>query len=119
MVELESEVKRIKSTKEKYVAEHPEHRKLIYPEDAKRAEAAKAAGIDDKELYDSKGRLRDPKRSIYYDPVLNPFGVPPPGMPYREHRKYLAETLSLADILASEHDEEDTSSDDSDDDDGE
>lgn len=35
-------------------------------------------------LYDEEGRLRDPKRSLYYDAVYNPFGVPPPGMPYRE-----------------------------------
>ncbi|GAO47764.1 hypothetical protein SAICODRAFT_105401 [Saitoella complicata NRRL Y-17804] len=27
---------------------------------------------------------KDPKKSIYYDPVFNPYGVPPPGMPYRE-----------------------------------
>jgi hypothetical protein len=35
-------------------------------------------------LYDDEGKLRDPKRSLYYDAVYNPFGVPPPGMPYRE-----------------------------------
>ena len=27
---------------------------------------------------------RDPKRSVYYDEVWNPYGVPPPGMPWRE-----------------------------------
>lgn len=27
---------------------------------------------------------RDPRRSIYYDPVFNPYGAPPPGMEYRE-----------------------------------
>ncbi|WFD42914.1 hypothetical protein MPSI1_001565 [Malassezia psittaci] len=26
----------------------------------------------------------DYKRSIYYDPILNPYGAPPPGMPYKE-----------------------------------
>jgi len=25
-----------------------------------------------------------PERSIYYDPVMNPYGAPPPGMPYKE-----------------------------------
>ncbi|WFD35858.1 hypothetical protein MCUN1_002726 [Malassezia cuniculi] len=30
------------------------------------------------------GFKRDPTRSIYYDPVFNPYGAPPPGMPYRE-----------------------------------
>lgn len=33
--------------------------------------------------------VRDPTRSIYYDPVLNPFGAPPPGQPYLEYRKIL------------------------------
>ncbi|GJJ70637.1 hypothetical protein EMPS_02986 [Entomortierella parvispora] len=28
---------------------------------------------------------RDPTRSIYYDPVLNPYGAPPPGQPYLEY----------------------------------
>lgn len=27
---------------------------------------------------------RDPKRSVYYDEVWNPYGVPPPGMPWKE-----------------------------------
>lgn len=35
-------------------------------------------------LFNKKGLPRHPERSIYYDPVLNPFGVPPPGMPYLE-----------------------------------
>lgn len=39
-------------------------------------------------LYNPDGTLRDPKRSIYYDATYNPFGVPPPGMPYAERRKF-------------------------------
>lgn len=35
-------------------------------------------------LFNKKGLPRHPERSIYYDPVLNPYGVPPPGMPYLE-----------------------------------
>ncbi|WFD32403.1 hypothetical protein MSPP1_003449 [Malassezia sp. CBS 17886] len=27
---------------------------------------------------------RDPTRSVYYDAVFNPYGAPPPGMPYKE-----------------------------------
>ncbi|KAG4301614.1 hypothetical protein PCK1_002099, partial [Pneumocystis canis] len=27
---------------------------------------------------------KNPKKSIYYDPIYNPYGVPPPGMPYKE-----------------------------------
>ncbi|KAG0324879.1 hypothetical protein BGZ99_001345 [Dissophora globulifera] len=30
-------------------------------------------------------QARDPTRSIYYDPVLNPYGAPPPGQPYLEY----------------------------------
>ncbi|KAG0372612.1 hypothetical protein BGX24_012815 [Mortierella sp. AD032] len=29
--------------------------------------------------------VRDPTRSIYYDPVMNPYGAPPPGQPYLEY----------------------------------
>lgn len=36
---------------------------------------------------------KDPKRSIYYDPVYNPKGVAPPGMPYRE-RDYTSQSDS-------------------------
>lgn len=27
---------------------------------------------------------RDPRRSVYYDEVWNPYGIPPPGMPWKE-----------------------------------
>lgn len=27
---------------------------------------------------------KHPEKSFYYDPIYNPYGVPPPGMPYRE-----------------------------------
>lgn len=39
-------------------------------------------------LYNPDGTLRDPKRSYYYDATYNPFGVPPPGMPYRARSEY-------------------------------
>ncbi|MBW0479407.1 hypothetical protein O181_019122 [Austropuccinia psidii MF-1] len=29
------------------------------------------------------GKLLEPEKSLYYDPIFNPFGVPPPGMPMR------------------------------------
>ena len=39
---------------------------------------------------------RDPKRSVYYDEVWNPYGVPPPGMPWREREDDDSDgTLSL------------------------
>ncbi|EPY52000.1 ww domain binding protein 11 [Schizosaccharomyces cryophilus OY26] len=35
---------------------------------------------------------KNPKKSAYYDPVFNPYGVPPPGMPYREKEEESSET---------------------------
>jgi mRNA biogenesis factor len=35
-------------------------------------------------LFDKNGLPRHPERSVYYDPVMNPFGVAPPGMPFMQ-----------------------------------
>ena len=32
--------------------------------------------------------LDDPRKSVYYDPVMNPFGAPPPGKPRLYHRRF-------------------------------
>lgn len=68
------------------VEAHPEHRKFVFPD---RPEDAKAEEASDNTpgLYDKNGRLKHPERSLYYDPVYNPYGAPPPGMPYREKRQ--------------------------------
>ena len=87
LTELRSEVERIKKTKEAYVAAHPEHRHLVFKEKDKASNNRPDDEAGRETIFDSKGRVRDPKRSVYYDPVLNPFGVPPPGMPYRERRE--------------------------------
>ena len=39
-------------------------------------------------VFKKNGLPRHPERSIYYDPQMNPFGVPPPGMPYMERRVF-------------------------------
>ncbi|KDQ63142.1 hypothetical protein JAAARDRAFT_29143 [Jaapia argillacea MUCL 33604] len=86
--ELKSELEAINKKKEEYVAEHPEHRHLVY----KRRKVAKNGSEDEEELvlpkernlFKKNGLPRHPERSIYYDPVMNPFGVAPPGMPYIE-----------------------------------
>ncbi|KAL4264161.1 hypothetical protein AB1N83_005243 [Pleurotus pulmonarius] len=87
LTELKSELEKIMKKKEEYVAEHPEHRRLVY-------KARKQEGGEDKpeeqplpqkrNLFNKHGLPRHPERSIYYDPVMNPYGVPPPGMPYAE-----------------------------------
>ncbi|KGB74416.2 hypothetical protein CNBG_0254 [Cryptococcus deuterogattii R265] len=86
--ELESELKYVSKLKEKYVSEHPEEHDRIYnirrKTDQQKEEGEGEASGSGQQLYDDRGRLRDPKRSVYYDPIYNPFGVPPPGMPYRE-----------------------------------
>lgn len=75
--------------KEKYVAAHPEAKDRVYhtgkykPRERREDEEEQ---VQDPmaHLYNPDGTLRDPKRSVYYDPVYNPYGVPPPGMQYRE-----------------------------------
>lgn len=69
--------------------EHPEHRKLVYRPHRDPNEKQKQP--DDlkpqsRNLFNKHGLPRHPERSIYYDPLLNPYGVPPPGMPYIERR---------------------------------
>ena len=102
MEELEKELKHITAAKEKYVKEHPEEKDKVFKPWSGKEKRGPLPGHDDDEdgngnarasgsggrsmehLYDDEGKLRDPKRSLYYDAVYNPFGVPPPGMPYRE-----------------------------------
>ena len=70
--------------------EHPEHRKLVYR--ARRhdgQETTREEVIPQKRnLFRKNGLPRHPERSIYYDPVMNPFGVAPPGMPYMERGQH-------------------------------
>ncbi|KAI0937183.1 hypothetical protein AcV5_005142 [Taiwanofungus camphoratus] len=84
---LKVELEKINKKKEEYVAEHPEHRKLVYKsrrQDNREDNQDEAPGPVTRNLFNKHGLPRHPERSIYYDPVLNPYGVPPPGMPYME-----------------------------------
>ncbi|KAH7923900.1 hypothetical protein BV22DRAFT_1130275 [Leucogyrophana mollusca] len=87
LTDLKAELAKIMAKKEEYVKEHPEQRKLVYK--ARRQEKDE----DEKEppppppkrnLFNKHGLPRHPERSVYYDPVMNPYGVAPPGMPYME-----------------------------------
>lgn len=93
--ELKNELAHIQKKKEEYVAEHPEQRNLVYrrkydkPKDSDRVQNASDAAAREKatrNLFKKNGLPRRPERSIYYDPVMNPYGMPPPGMPYQERR---------------------------------
>ncbi|PFH52337.1 hypothetical protein AMATHDRAFT_57409 [Amanita thiersii Skay4041] len=83
--ELKTEVEKINKRKSDYVVEHPEHRHLVYKKRKIEGEKLSETVVPEKRnLFNKKGLPRHPERSIYYDPVMNPFGVPPPGMPYVE-----------------------------------
>ncbi|KAF8527420.1 WW domain binding protein 11-domain-containing protein [Hysterangium stoloniferum] len=87
LASLRTELSRINKKKDEWVAEHPEHMKLVFRGRYKKNEqGADKEEVQKKQrkIFDKNGIPRHPDRSIYYDPVMNPFGVPPPGMPYME-----------------------------------
>ena len=90
MAELKTELEAINKKKEEYVKEHPEQRKLVYRGKRQEGESSKSQDAplppQKRNLFNKHGLPRHPERSIYYDPVMNPYGVPPPGMPYQERR---------------------------------
>lgn len=90
LTNLKNELSTVMKKKDEYVKEHPEQRKLVYrPRKQERGEDQKdAPPVEQKRnLFNKHGLPRHPERSIYYDPVMNPYGVPPPGMPYIERRE--------------------------------
>ncbi|KAJ3575244.1 hypothetical protein NP233_g1232 [Leucocoprinus birnbaumii] len=89
LAEAKAELEKIQKKKEEYVQEHPEQRNLVYRRRRKHDDGDKSAQTENpppqkRNLFNKKGLPRHPERSIYYDPVMNPFGAPPPGMPYME-----------------------------------
>ena len=98
---LKSELEKINKKKEEYVEAHPEQRRLVYASVRRREqrergnsgqvdETQSQAQIQEKKrnLFKKNGLPRHPERSLYYDPVMNPYGMPPPGMPYVERGKF-------------------------------
>ncbi|KAF4611485.1 hypothetical protein D9613_004132 [Agrocybe pediades] len=82
LAELKAELEKINKKKAEYVEEHPEQRWLVYRK-RKAGEPEPELPVKRKRNYfDENGLPRHPERSIYYDAVMNPYGVPPPGMPY-------------------------------------
>ncbi|KAG6842420.1 hypothetical protein C0991_007550 [Blastosporella zonata] len=85
LAELKAELEKINRKKAEYVAEHPEHRRLVYRPRRKDGDAPQEEIVLAKRrIFDKNGLPRHPERSIYYDAVMNSFGVAPPGMPYME-----------------------------------
>ncbi|WOO80127.1 Protein saf1 [Vanrija pseudolonga] len=121
LTSLESELKYVSKLKDKYVKAHPDAADRVYnterrggdrpgtwrrPEDEADAESSTPAVDPRAHLYHPDGTLRDPKRSAYYHATYNPFGVPPPGMPYKER-----DDLPSSDESSDDEDEEDSDSD--------
>ncbi|KAF8323773.1 hypothetical protein DL93DRAFT_2151081 [Clavulina sp. PMI_390] len=90
LASLRQEIDRVKKAKSDYVEAHPEHAKLIYPGGHPPRERRDAGPseprpqVSARKLFGPNGLPLHPERSIYYDPVMNPYGMPPPGMPYAE-----------------------------------
>lgn len=102
LTEAKLELEKINKKKAEYVAEHPEQRKLIYRPRRLEGEDPVAAGKPvelRRNLFKKNGLPRRPERSIYYDSVMNPFGVAPPGMPYVER----GEELDTSSFILAEH----------------
>lgn len=94
LASLRQEIDRVKKAKADYVEAHPEHAKLVYPSGHGPREkrdpgpsTERPANIS-RSLFGPNGLPLHPERSIYYDAVMNPYGVPPPGMPYVERRTF-------------------------------
>jgi hypothetical protein len=89
LAELKAELEKINRKKAEYVAEHPEQRRLVYRPRRKEGDNVEEEPVLLKRnLFDKNGLPRHPERSVYYDPVLNPFGVAPPGLPFMQRREY-------------------------------
>lgn len=109
---LQAEVANVKRIKEDYIRKHPEQKNFVrgYEDNetngsthadssiggpsrtsASQPSTARAAA----QGVSQQTSTRDPRWSIYYDPVFNPYGAPPPGMPYLEkaHAQLVAEGL--------------------------
>ncbi|KAJ6541821.1 mRNA biogenesis factor-domain-containing protein [Mycena capillaripes] len=93
LVEAKAELEKIYQKKEEYLKEHPEQRRLVYrKKDASKPD--EEIVLPKRNFFDKNGLPRHPERSIYYDPVMNPFGVAPPGMPYQERARLPGEVYS-------------------------
>ncbi|KAJ1018805.1 hypothetical protein NDA16_004610 [Ustilago loliicola] len=102
---LQAEVANVKRVKEEYIRKHPDQRNFVRGyEDGARSSSNQKINPPSPSSTTSQTQAapsiaqstqRDPRWSIYYDPVFNPYGAPPPGMPYLEksHVQLVAEGL--------------------------
>jgi len=82
---LEKELRLVKKAKAQFASQ--QSGPVIVSDRTKMDEAEKAKLKEKEEKRTFKEILknkRDPKKSVYYDEVWNPYGVPPPGLPWKE-----------------------------------
>ncbi|CAK5266064.1 unnamed protein product [Mycena citricolor] len=103
--DAKAELDRIYAKKEEYLKEHPEHRRLVYKGKKDDSQPDVPVKLSTRNYFDKHGLPRHPERSVYYDPVMNPFGVAPPGMPYQERPPLPGEVYS--DASEDEDDDDD------------
>lgn len=101
---LQAEVANVKRVKEEYIRKHPDQRNFVrgYEGGPSSSGSSKtnppphsSSSPSRPQTSTAQANQRDPRWSIYYDPVFNPYGAPPPGMPYLEksHAQLVAEGL--------------------------
>jgi hypothetical protein len=81
---LEKELRVVRKAK----AQFSENTGPVIVSDRTKMDEAQKAKIQEKEerrqFREILKHKKDPKKSVYYDEVWNPYGVPPPGMPWKE-----------------------------------
>lgn len=105
LTRLQAEVANVKRIKENYIRKHPDQRNFVRgfedgndaagPSSSRASTSHTASAHPHTQGASSSTTARDPKWSIYYDPIFNPYGAPPPGMLYLEksHAQLIAEGL--------------------------
>lgn len=83
---LEKELKLVRKAKAQFAGQTRSGPEIV----SDRTKGREAELLKEKEKQEKRAfkevlkNKRDPKRSVYYDEVWNPYGVPPPGLPWKE-----------------------------------
>ncbi|GAC99189.1 hypothetical protein PHSY_006789 [Pseudozyma hubeiensis SY62] len=103
---LQDQVASVKRIKEEYIRKHPDQRNFVrgYEQPSDSFSESRPGSSSASQTHNvapsiavapSHTTAQDPRWSIYYDAVFNPYGAPPPGMPYLEkpHAQLVQEGL--------------------------
>lgn len=84
---LEKELRQVKKAKAQFAAGDRPSGPVIVSDKTKIVEAERLKQKEKEQKRAFKEVLknkRDPRRSVYYDEAYNPYGAPPPGLPWKE-----------------------------------